>query len=1242
MSTLYLGSDLQSLAAKLAQDILEQEQRGDFFTPILVVVPNRSLRKWLRLWLARRLAVCINLRFLELEDALWELIRAVDSRTHATPPEPLDDNTYRLLVLSVLLEDREPSLNILQKYLQLQAPPLPRLSCRRAWQLADRLGLLIREYEYHRQSVLIQPWLQQQSGLSQASGFHHLMEQTQRTLFANVTRPEGGKRALLSELSGHNFKTFPQYAMEVMEQPTAQSPLAPLGRGAGGEERPQLRTIHVFGLTAVSDLHARVLGWLGRVFDIRLYHPNVLASHVGATPTAGDLRSVAADGPDLLRLWGRAGIEASARMADLLEPGPFAPEVLTPTLAQPLRPASRRVKAKKPAATVLARLQDHLLGRDTPGARRLPQDTSVQIVACPGPLREVETVYNSILDNLHRNPALRQTDFAVLVTDMPRYRPILQAVFERPPRHLQYNLVDFSAAGLSLLGQALVGMLDLALESFTRSRVFEVLLNPCFLARLGVDRAQALTWLGWAETLGIYRGWDASEKEEQGYPRSPFYAWRLALQRLRLGRYMEVAPDDGDEPAPRFGQVIPFADIHCSDREHLDAFCRAVETLLPMLARLRHLNGSGQRWAAALARLVQEFLDIPGDRPEEEQVRTEVLAAIERLALWDHLRLGHAPAAGLPLALVREYIQTQLEGLEGSHGEYLTSGVTLAALQPMRPIPFQVLYVIGLDAELFPGSNALSSFDLRAVQRERGDIRPGDEMTYTLLENLIAAQHKVYLLHNNHDAARDQVLLPSVPVQQLKRYLGQHITRGEFEAIEMPLYGDDERFFNQAAQPEHQDVLVQFRDADRFLGLSAATLEGRLALDLHQQAELRDKTEALRVDFAVTPDPLPAAATPITVSVAELRRFLQFPARESLRRHLHIDDDEESVIEDEEPLVTSEAAARQLVRQALHGLVRRAMAGDAVKALEEWPARFRAAFADGRLRSRVPDDAFGDLDETALRRDLHERIHGQGGLEAFLRARTEMMTCGPALLGESITPVGAKMRFPALRLPAPQFSPLASGGDGLGVRGQELRIVGNTPFAWFSKTTFEVLVITTSNRIDGRELCVPMLEPLLLYLALLTNPEPNAKRIASKDWLSRRHFLLHVAHGSGIEMWPHPIGLISPDEALRYLGELVRDLLDPGQLDLLPFDLVTGGVELRRVYDERNPSGLAAAEYVQILEEKLADERENPYQRSVQIPPVVDLAGARVPADALAKVRRRFRLLDRGPRRQRGSSRYGP
>src|SRR5262249_2455581 len=161
------------------------------------------------------------------------------------------------------------------------------------------------------------------------------------------------------------------------------------------------------------------------------------------------------------------------------------------------------------------------------------------------------------------------------------------------------NLADFTAAGLSAFGHGIIGLLDLAMEAFTRSRVFDVLLNPCFLARLGVEREQAVVWLEWAEQLGVYHGWARKDKQERGHPDSPPSSWRLGLQRLRLGRLMDGG-ELTDGLAPRYQGVIPFADLASSDKEQLDDFCRAVEGLLPRLARLRHLRTTGDGWASEL------------------------------------------------------------------------------------------------------------------------------------------------------------------------------------------------------------------------------------------------------------------------------------------------------------------------------------------------------------------------------------------------------------------------------------------------------------------------------------------------------------------------------------------------------------------------------------------------------------------------------------------------------------------
>jgi exonuclease V gamma subunit len=1213
MSTLFLASDPRSLADRLADALDADAKTGDFFAPTRVVVPNRFLRKWLRLWLARKLDVAINLTYQTLEEALWQLVQEADPNRSASPPEAIDSNVYRLMALSVLLEEQDPDLAPLQRYVQMQGSSLSRLSCRRAWYLADRVGALLQEYEYHRQDAFIRRWLRDEFGLGAARDSQKRMERAQRSLFQHITHEPDGRRALLNRLGEQSLKTFPQYAMEIME------PGAPRVKSGG--------IVHFFGFTQLSELHARTVGWLGQSFDIRFYHLNVLASRLPETLQSAELnfhvqsmRDAPQENDELLHDWGRAGLESLTNVANgLARPG-FAVEVLP--AYEPPRISGRR---NTRTSTVLGRLQDRMLGKST-AKTRLHQDTSLQIAGCPGAMREVETVYNSILHNLQTNPSLRQTDIAVLVTDMPRYRVPLQAVFERPPARIQYNLVDFNAAGASTFGQALLGMIDLALESFSRVRVFEVILNPCFLARLGVDRASATTWLEWAEQLGIYQGWDAEEKQQQGYASSPLYAWRLGLQRLRLGRYMEVTREDGEEPAPRFAHVIPFADIASTEREPLDAFCRAVEGLLPSLAGLRSKQASGQRWATVLQRLMREFLEVPSDRPEEAQVRDELLAAARKLAQWDHLRDSTHKEAGLPLALVREYVLSQLELLQANRGEYLVGGVTIATLQPMRPVPFAIIYVLGLGDDLFPGSNAPSSFDLRGVQRLPGDILPAEGRLHDFLTTVLSAQQKLYLLYNNHDLQKDQALLPAVPVQQLQRYLKTHILREEFQPIKMPAHGDDPGFLDSAQHPAYQDLLVQYGESERCLAVLAAQRTQQVTLDATQQAEWSPRYARFQKNFAIPQEATEMPPAAATVTLRELRDFLYLPARASLRRHLHVDDDDTQSIDEDEPLVTSQQAASGLMRQTIQRLILSAGQGGVEQALASWEQQFAETFADSRLRSRAPEAAFGEIDQAALLGELRERIHGQGQIEAFLKEHAGMEFCGPVLIGESTTPIGAQRRFPALRLRPGHELPADAP--------REFRIVGWTPFVWLSADRLEVLALTNGKKFEGSQIAAPMLDPALFHLTLLAGAEAGTDGIAAQHWLGKREVALHVAHAAGIQTWVHAPGSITAAEATCYLAELARDLLEPAQFDLLPFDIIAGNKELQLTFRAGIAMSRSADDFRTLLEDAIADARDSEFERRA-IPFLVDMIGAKVPADALAKVQRRFQLLDRGPARLR-------
>ena len=146
----------------------------------------------------------------------------------------------------------------------------------------------------------------------------------------------------------------------------------------------------------------------------------------------------------------------------------------------------------KDDSTVLKKIQNRVLTyQETGGSEdRIEQDASLQIYGCPSRFREVETVYNSIVHNLSSDDGLQLTDIAVQVPDISAYKPYIDAVFNREPRAVAYNLADARAEIESLYGKGVLGILELASGRFSRPEVFALLLNPLSDAQVGAFPGQ--------------------------------------------------------------------------------------------------------------------------------------------------------------------------------------------------------------------------------------------------------------------------------------------------------------------------------------------------------------------------------------------------------------------------------------------------------------------------------------------------------------------------------------------------------------------------------------------------------------------------------------------------------------------------------------------------------------------------------------------------------------------------------
>jgi hypothetical protein len=769
-----------------------------------------------------------------------------------------------------------------------------------------------------------------------------------------------------------------------------------------------------------------------------------------------------------------------------------------------------------------------------------------------------------------------------------------------------------------VFGKALIGLLDLALESFTRARVFEVFFNPCFLARMRLDRDQVSLWHDWVQRLSIFHSWDAEEKRERGYGDSPLHSWRQGLRRLLLGQVMDTSPSANG--AVCFHDIIPYADLHTSDRDQVNAFVETVSRLLPRLRRLRRLRALGEDWAREIRNLADSFLDIPEDQPGEERVRDQLFVDLGRLSVLDRLFVEKTRKHSL--GLIREYVHEHLQGIAASTGQLLTSGVTIASLASFRPVPFSLVYLIGMDESLFPGANYLPGLDLRGKQRQTGDVLPAEANRFQFLEAILAARQKLYITFRSRDPQIDQPFHVSCPVNQLTNYLEQHLLAEPFKTIDVPLLPTDARFLSDVQEP-HCDVLVNLAEGERVQSLLEAERSGTVRLTPEQRAELSERLPSSLESEPALPAKAKATSGLVSGSVTtrELAGYLRCPAEEALKRYLHLTDDEMEEPPEDEPFFTSAADNYRVVRETLGDFIHLALKSTVDDALQDWLGRFQTRYEEYRLCGQMPESAYGVVDRDRLAGMLNQRIVEPGQLADFLRHRAQHEFCGSLLVGEARTPIGATLRFPSVQLAVPLGETV------------EVNLNGHTTWCWRSRELLEILLITNVRDLEGNKLTDRVFDPLLLGLLLKVGRDPAlalpgaiGALPSSQQWLGHRGLVIHIAHEQGIEQFAYPV--LPPAEAENYLVNLLRDFLDPNRYDLLPMPVIAEDDFLNQAFkleDEHYLEETVRPNFLHKLEEAIEEDEESDFPKYYQ-PRFMKIVSAKIPSDAYERVRRWYRL----------------
>jgi exodeoxyribonuclease V gamma subunit len=252
---------------------------------------------------------------------------------------------------------------------------------------------------------------------------------------------------------------------------------------------------------------------------------------------------------------------------------------------------------------------------------------------------------------------------------------------------------------------------------------------------------------------------------------------------------------DGRDPDPedlRFtGKIDSYRPetVEEERREALAAFAEGVRGLITTARSVRSEQRSLSGWFRWMGQFIREHLEPSGSSEEPE-----FYGYLDTLQSLAEMECGPETT---DYSTAMEFTLDELSALEYRRGHYLASGAVVASFKPQRPIPFDGVFMLGMNEGDLPASSPRSPIDLQSEQWQEGDLWDRDRERYMFLETLLSARKKVYLSWISRDPVTGKDIEPSSVFREFQQILEGYLGDDRLEqlTVEHPLHRSDPAYF---------------------------------------------------------------------------------------------------------------------------------------------------------------------------------------------------------------------------------------------------------------------------------------------------------------------------------------------------------------------------------------------------------------------------------------------------------------
>ena len=730
MLKLYISNKIENLSLQFAQHI---KGYSNCFASELVIMQTSGMERWLALEAAKYNRIFTNFNFIKPNSFINQLYQLAGIESDSLY------NTENLKwIIYRFLEDDEFKKQFEQVALYYQTDDIKRL------QLSVKIADLFDQYLLYRQDY-IEAW--NKGNLAKVTKQKDETNQQYRN-----------KQERLDKHQKWQFWLWNKIKEELPNESYDKVQLRDLiikklkDKDFQQQIKRQYGRISLFGLSVITDYHIEIFHRLSEILDVNLFFlnpaPETYWYDIVSDKFVYYIEKKTGLGIDELKL--HVGNELlsnySALAKDtyniLFKSDDFV-NAIDDTLTE--EPNNN---------TLLSKIQNDIFNnlniKRNPISLENLKDKSLMISSSYTPMREVEALYNQLLDFFDTDKNLEAKDVIVQVSDVDLYTPYIKAVFDNSPYQLPYTIADRSYSG----GDTLVGVMEILLqlsqEDFTSEGVLQLLNSEFIRNKFEITNVELIREV--VREANIRFGIKGYASDDTQY-----VSWMYGLERILLG----YAIKGGDEFQLEHYSTYPLDIIEGSDAEELLQFKAFIDHLILNLNHRIHDRPLSE-WKTFIEDTIDNLLAVNEKSETEVKYIQQHLLAIEQMNHWLEEPISFD-------VFQKSFLDALFSNPRG--GNFITGGITFCSMIPMRSIPFKVTAMLGLNGDKFPRTDNPIAFNLIDIEYKRGDRNTKNNDKYLFLETILSARKHLYLSYIGNSTKDNSSYNPSLLIEELIAYI---------------------------------------------------------------------------------------------------------------------------------------------------------------------------------------------------------------------------------------------------------------------------------------------------------------------------------------------------------------------------------------------------------------------------------------------------------------------------------------